>query len=313
MTNPNNAVGTSAAYGGRTSADAFGDGLAGYSRGILSGWACAPKTGMKVEVGGTSGVRDVAIAEDNAGNKTTINNISASPIEVTISAAPGANTRIDAIVAYVDNPPQGTSTIVDNYEACGLIAVDGTASSSPTAPDEAAIRTAITADGASGSTAYYTVIAYITVANGTTDITSGEIAAGPTVFGAFSRHLNESQSYTAWTGAVSKFPGKDFDDIGCSYSSSGSITISKAGIWMLTTNIATPGGSGEFGTAEIRVNGTAIVSNREFATGSLAATASATTIVKLNTGDVVDVFHAGSQNQTLSTRTAQNFSGMCII
>lgn len=178
MTNPNNAVGTSAAYGGRTSADAFGDGIAAFSRGILSGWACAPKTGMKVEVGGTSGVRDVLVAEDNAGNKTTINNISASPIEVTISAAPGANTRIDAVVAYVDNPPQGTSTIVDNYEACGLIAVDGTASSSPTAPDEAAIRTAITADGASGSTAYYAVIAYITVASGTTDITSGEIASG---------------------------------------------------------------------------------------------------------------------------------------
>lgn len=190
MTNPNNAVGTNAAYGGRTSANAFNDGLSAFTRGIMSGWACVPSSGMKVTVGGTNGVRDVAIAEDNDGNRTTINNISGSPIEVTISAAPGANTRIDTIVAYVDNPPQGTSTIVDNYEACGLIVVDGTASSSPTAPDESAIRTAITADGASGTTAYYVVIANVTVENGTTDITSNEITAGNSAYGATAIYSN---------------------------------------------------------------------------------------------------------------------------
>lgn len=185
MTNPDNAVGTNAAYGGRTSVNAFNDDLGGYTRGVLSGWACVPNSGLTVSIGGSGDVRDVAVAEDAAGNKTTINNISASPIDVTISAAPASNTRIDAIVAYVDASPQGSATITDNYEACGLITVLGTASSSPVAPNDSTIRTAITADGASGATAYYAVLAYITIANGTTDITSANISAGePAVLSA---------------------------------------------------------------------------------------------------------------------------------
>lgn len=179
MTNPDNAVGTNGAFGGRTSVNAFNDDLAVYTRGIMSGWACSPNSGLTVSLGGDGSTRDVAVAEDNAGNKTTINNISGSPIDVTMSAAPGANSRIDAIVAYVDNPPQGSDTVADNYEACGLIAVDGTPSASPTAPDDNDIRSAITADGASGATAYYVVLANITIENGTTDITSGDITAGP--------------------------------------------------------------------------------------------------------------------------------------
>ena len=179
MTNPDNAIGTNAAYGGRTSVNAFNDMMNIVSRGIISGWDCVPSSGLTVALGGVSGIRDTAAAQDNAGNKTSINNISGMPVEVTLSAAPAANSRIDSIVAYVDNPPQGTSTIADNYEACGIIAVTGTASSSPSAPTDNAIRTAITADGASGVTAYYVVLANITIASGTTDITSGNIAKGP--------------------------------------------------------------------------------------------------------------------------------------
>ena len=177
-TNPNNAVGTNAAYDGRTSVKAFNDGIGAYSRGILSGWACSPSTGMTVSLGGDGATRDIAIAEDVAGNKTTVNNISESPISVTMSAAPATNSRIDLIVAYVDNPPQGSATVLDNPAACGLIAVSGTAAADPVAPNDSAIRTAITADGASGSTAYYVVLATITVASGTTDLTSSNIAAG---------------------------------------------------------------------------------------------------------------------------------------
>lgn len=178
MTNPNNAIGTNGAFGGRTSVNAFNDGLNAWMRGVMSGWACVPDSGMTVAIGGDPDTRDVAVAEDDAGNKTSINNISMAPVKVTIPGAPASNTRIDSIVAYVDNPPQGSSTITDNYEACGLIVVSGTASSSPTAPNESTIRSAITADGATGATAYYVVLANVSVANGTTDITSGEISAG---------------------------------------------------------------------------------------------------------------------------------------
>ena len=191
MSNPNNAVGTNAAYSGRTSVNAFNDDLAAYTSGVLSGWACVPSSGLTLALGGVSGTRDVAVAEDPAGNKTSINNISGSPISVTISAPPASNSRIDAIVAYVDNPPEGTSTTADNPGACGLITVEGTAASTPVAPNESAIRTAITADGASGSTAYYVVLASLTISSGTTDITTDAINPG-------------DQAILAKTGVVTK-------------------------------------------------------------------------------------------------------------
>lgn len=181
MTNPDNAIGTNAAYGGRTSVNARNDVLGLFSgRGVLSGWACSPDSGMTVVLGGDGSTRDVAIVEDASGNRTTVDNISGSPVPVTLPAAPASNSRIDSIVAYVNNPPNGSATVIDNPEACGIIAVSGTASSSPQAPNDTAIRQAITADGASGSTAYYVVLANVTIASGTTDITTGDITAGNT-------------------------------------------------------------------------------------------------------------------------------------
>ena len=178
MTNPNNAIGTNAAYNGRTSVNAFNDSLNAYTRGIMSGWKCVPNTGLTVSVGGDSGTRDVAVAEDNAGNKTTITTISAQPVNLTLAVAPASNSRIDLIVIYVDGSPQGVATVTDNPSACGIVAVKGTASANPSVPNDSAIRAAITADGAAGTTAYYTIVAQITMATGTTDITSGMITPG---------------------------------------------------------------------------------------------------------------------------------------
>lgn len=178
-TNPNNAVGTNGAYSGRTSPNALNDVLATFQgRGVLSGWGCVPDSGMTVEIGGNGTDRDVAIAEDNAGNKVPVDNISQSPISVTIPAAPANNSRIDSIVAYVENPPMGTSSDTDNPGAVGLIVVSGTVASTPTAPTDNEIRTGITADGASGSTAYYVVLANVTVPSGATTITGTNIVAG---------------------------------------------------------------------------------------------------------------------------------------
>lgn len=193
-TNPNNAIGTNGALNGRTSVNAFNDALATYNdRGVLSGWTCLASSGMTVELGGISGRRDVAVAMDANGNFTTINNISGSPISVTLPAAPGTNKRIDAVVAYVDNPPQGTATDTDNPGACGIIPVSGTVAANPSMPNETTIRSAITADGASGSSAYYVVLAKITVASGTTDIDNTMIEAG--------QHA-EIQGATVGTGAL---------------------------------------------------------------------------------------------------------------
>lgn len=179
MTNPDQTVGTNAGFDGRTTPNAMNDILGAFSRGRISGWACSPKSGMTVQLGGDGTTRDVAIAEDNAGNRLTINNRTATPVEITIAGAPATGNRIDSIVAYIANPPTGAgATSVDFPDAVGIIAVSGTAAGTPSAPNEATIRDAITADGASGASAYYVVLANITVGQGVTTIGSGVISAG---------------------------------------------------------------------------------------------------------------------------------------
>lgn len=210
MTNPNLAVGTNAAYNGRTSVQAVNDVLAAYSgRGVVSGWRAEPNTGLTIQIGGEYEVRDVAIAEDDTGNRTTINNISKQPILVPLATADASNSRIDAIVAYVENPPRvdTTSRDVDNPQVCGIIAVEGVAAVSPEAPDENAIRTAITADGASGSTAYYAVLCTVNVSAGATDLSTDDIARGQKVgtFGEF--HTFEIPA-AAWAGVQDASPYK---------------------------------------------------------------------------------------------------------
>lgn len=178
MTNPNNAIGTNGAFSGRTSPNALNDLAAAFSRGIVSGWTCSPKSGMTVQLGGSASVRDTALAEDNAGNKLTINNRSGAPVDVTLDGAPSTNNRIDAIVAYVDNPSTGDDNTTDNPTTCGIIAVKGTVAASPSAPSDAQIRAAITTDGATGGVAYYVVLATILVGTNVTTIGSGVIAQG---------------------------------------------------------------------------------------------------------------------------------------
>ena len=181
MTNPNNAIGTNGAFDGRTSPNALNDIAAAFTSGIVSGWNCAPKTGMTVQLGGSASVRDVALAEDNAGDKLTINNRSGAPVEVTLAGAPATNNRVDAIVAYVDNPSTGDGNTTDNPTACGIIAVSGTVAANPTAPTDEQIRSAITTDGATGGVAYYVILATIRVGTSVTSIGSGVITQGAPV------------------------------------------------------------------------------------------------------------------------------------
>ena len=209
MTNPNDSIGTNGAYGGRTSVNALNDVLASFSgRGIISGWATTASSGMTVNVGGAAGVRDVAIAEDNNGNRTTVDNRSSSPVAVEIAAASSSATRIDCVVAYVNNPPSVLVTTIDNPSACGIIAVQGTTS----APDESAIRSAITADGGTGSTAYYVVLATITIPAGTTDLTNTNIASAgaagaaiPTIGRQTLQSFNNTYANTSYTANARGF------------------------------------------------------------------------------------------------------------
>ena len=179
MTNPNNSVGTNAGYNGRTTPNAFNDILGIFDvPGIVSGWECAPKSGMTVQIGGGAS-RDVAIAEDNAGNRVTINNRSGAPIDVTLPGAPATGNRYDVIVAYVNNPINGAgASDVDFPSQVGFIVVSGTVAANPNYPTDAQIEAAITADGGDGPNAYKVQLCSIFVGQGVTTIGSGAIEGG---------------------------------------------------------------------------------------------------------------------------------------
>lgn len=179
MTNPNNSVGTNAGYNGRTTPNAFNDVLGIFDiPGIVSGWECSPKSGMTVQIGGGD-VRDVAIAENNAGNRVTINNRSGAPIDVTLPGAPATGNRYDVIVAYVNNPINGAgASDVDFPSQVGLIVVSGTTAANPNYPSPDQINAAITADGGDGPNAYQVQLCSIFVGQGVTTIGSGSIEGG---------------------------------------------------------------------------------------------------------------------------------------
>lgn len=178
MTNPNNAVGTPAAFSGRTSVKAFNNITGAFTSGLISGWACAPVSGLTVAVGGNAGTRDIAVAEDTNGNRTTISNISEAPIEVVMGSSPATYNRIDAIVAYVEPSPTGDNSTQDNPVACGIIPVAGTAAANPVQPTDAQIRSAITTDGGTGSSAYYCILTLVERNPGQTTIATGNIKIG---------------------------------------------------------------------------------------------------------------------------------------
>jgi len=280
MTNPNNAVGTNAAFSGRTSVNAFNDIASAFSgRGIVSGWGCEASSGMTVTVGGDGNSRDVALAEDNVGNFTTVNNISASPISVTIPAAPATNSRVDSIVAYVVKPPVGTSADTDNPAACGLIVVSGTASASPSAPNDSAIRTAITADGASGSTAYYVVLSNITVANGATTITAPDIANGQDA------KLSSCLTIVAPETSVTSLAVNQPSDIQ-------QITIPSTGTWKITAQFRGVSASdlGYLGLLQLKKNGTEIKEcgfSAPSVTSTVIALINYVAVVECKTGDIL--------------------------
>lgn len=185
MTNPDNIVRVRARNGGRASVyEANGWGQA-YSSGLVEGNGVTQNTSadMNVLVGGSASKPDVVLAENPAGYKVALDIVGKQAVAIT---APASNSRISAIVAYTDDLSLTTTqdTVTGSPASCGLIVVNGTASVSPSEPTDNQIRTAITADGATGSQAAYCVIATILVENTTTVITNSLITIKQAKIGA---------------------------------------------------------------------------------------------------------------------------------
>lgn len=185
MTNPDNIVRVRARNGGRASVYEANGWAQAYTSGLLEGNGVIQNTvaDMNVLVGGSSSKPDVVLAENPAGYKIALDLVGQQAIAIT---APATNKRISAIVAYTDDLSlQSTEdTVTGSPASCGLIVVNGTAGANPSAPTDSQIRTAITADGATGSQAAYCVIATILVASNTTTITDSLITTNVAQIGS---------------------------------------------------------------------------------------------------------------------------------
>lgn len=185
MTNPNDIVRVRARNGGRASVYEANAWAQGFSAGLLEGNGVTQNTSadMNVLVGGSSTKPDVLIATNPAGYKIALDIVGQQAIAIT---APASDSRISSIVAYTDDLAIASedTDVTGSPSSCGLIVVNGSTAASPTAPDDTAIRAAITEDGATGSQASYVVIANITVASTTTTITNSLISIKSAAIGS---------------------------------------------------------------------------------------------------------------------------------
>ena len=143
-----------------------------HQRGYFSGFACTQTepAGMSIQIGGGSST-DSALLVLSEG-KCVLLSTDGEPEVVTIPTAPASGSRIDAVVSYIDTTsadPEAETPGTPEY--VHTIVVSGTASSSPTAPTDAQIVSALPA----GANAKYYRWCDVRVAQGTTTITNSNI------------------------------------------------------------------------------------------------------------------------------------------
>ena len=143
-----------------------------HQRGYFHGFACTQTTpaGMSIQIGGKGSVDSALLTI--GGGRCVLLSTDGEPEVVTIPTAPASGSRIDAVVSYIDTTsadPEGETPGTPEYVK--TIVVSGTAASSPSAPTDAQIVSALPA-GAGG--VYYRWCD-VKVAQGATTITNSNI------------------------------------------------------------------------------------------------------------------------------------------
>ena len=143
-----------------------------HQRGYFHGFACTQTdpAGMSIQIGGTGSVDSALLAIGRG--RCVLLSTDGEPEVVAIPTAPASGSRIDAVVSYIDTTsadPEGETPGTPEYVK--TIVVSGTASSSPSAPTDAQIVSALPA-GAGGT--YYRWCD-VRVAQGATTITNSNI------------------------------------------------------------------------------------------------------------------------------------------
>lgn len=159
--------------GGRGSSEQENAQFQVYSTGIFSGEGVVPSSNLTVSLTGSGSAPQVFVGANPSGYKYTLDE---SEIQSFAITPPTSNSRVAAIVAAAS----GTAVTGDTPEArnpdeCEWFVVYGAAAATPTAPDDATIRAAITAQttkGLNGATAIVAVICNVVVDSSTTTITA---------------------------------------------------------------------------------------------------------------------------------------------
>ena len=166
------------------------------------------------------------------------------------------------------------------------------------------------------------LVANIEAINNSTIVTSAiaDDAVTPakldaSTYGHFARDNDGgSQTYTASTATTCLLPNQLETEVGCSYSS-GIITISQAGRWIITGGVRVASGN-DAGTARIKVNGNSVVvsSLTGYASSSASQTGNSTMswVGHLAVGDTVNLEMQTIVGQTNNTAKQQHMEGMCI-
>lgn len=145
--------------------------LSAYSAGVLSGFTAKSAASWTLQIGGVSGVQDVAIAKNPSGESELFSGTAGQSIPFIIGGAPGTpgQSRTDALVIYKD--PFTTSVVNNGVDVTDYQVVAGTAATtgSQVPPNDAAIRSAIP----SGTLKFVAVIGYVTTAYGASGTTTG--------------------------------------------------------------------------------------------------------------------------------------------
>lgn len=138
----------------------------------FSGFACtqASPSGMSIQIGGGSVVDSAVLFLSD--DRPVLLSTDGSPETVTIPTAPASGSRIDTVVSYIDNSsPSASSETPGTPEYVHTIVVSGTAASSPSAPTDAQIVSALPA----GANQRYIKWCDVRVAQSQTVITNSNI------------------------------------------------------------------------------------------------------------------------------------------
>ena len=143
-----------------------------HERAYFSGFACTQTSpaGMSIQIGGGDEVDSAAIFINS--DRAVLLSTDGTPQKVTIPTAPASGSRIDAVVSYIDTTSADAEAETPGTpEYVKTIVVSGTAASSPTAPTDAQIVSALPA----GANAKYYRWCDVKVAQGATTITNSNI------------------------------------------------------------------------------------------------------------------------------------------